>query len=67
MAKNKQPVTVASLAEVEKAVRVHKRETISQEELKRIIEHNPMSGCRKMPIQDIDSLDRQERYDLFGY
>ncbi len=65
MPKNKK-VTVASLMEVEKTTRVHKRESISQEELKRIIEHNPMSGCRKMPVQDIDSLDRQERYDLFG-
>lgn len=65
MPKNKK-VTVESLAEVEKAVKVHKREVISQEELKSIIEHNPMSGCRKMPVQDIDSLDRQERYDLYG-
>lgn len=65
MTKN-QKVTVASLMEVEKAVKVQKREVISQEELKSLIEHNPMSGRRKMPIQDIDSLDRQERYDLYG-
>lgn len=42
------------------------RFSIPLDRLEKFMEHSPVSGGRKQPKEDIDNLDRQERYDL-GY